>query len=103
MKPYTNALTLSHRGKGIPYGGTGEVREDGDANFGFRDLKGQPEMHEEIPELQRDPALARLVCSINASNTGLPSSAVRRRNFAFRFGTRQQSQQLGGDLVPDSE
>ena len=71
MERYNNFLTIQHRGKCIPYGGVGEVREDGDANYGFKDLKSHPEAHNEVPELQRDPAMDRLVRASNGSATGL--------------------------------
>jgi len=69
--PYSNILSIRRRGKPIPYGGVGEVREDGHANYGFRDLKGDQEAHAHVPELQSDVALSRLVQSINLPHTGL--------------------------------
>lgn len=68
---YTNRLEISPAGKAVPYGGTGELRDDGDANYGFKDLKGSPQLQAGVPELQRDPALRHLVATINAPHTGL--------------------------------
>jgi hypothetical protein len=68
---YRNYLSLNHEHKTIPYGGTGEVREDGDANYGFRDIKGDNTLLSSIPELQRDAALMALVQAINAPQTGI--------------------------------
>lgn len=68
---YQNVLAISHRGKGIPYGGFGEVREDGDANYGFVCLKGALEKLDDIPELARDDALKKLVAVINAPESSL--------------------------------
>lgn len=70
-KPYFNFLSIRQRGKAIPYGGTGDLREDGDANYGFRFAKGNPGVLDWIPELKRDPALDRLVRDINALESGL--------------------------------
>jgi len=71
MTTYSNYLTIRHRGKGIPYGGNGEIREDGDANYGFKYVKGNETALRQIPELARDPALLQLALAINASTTGL--------------------------------
>lgn len=68
---YTNQLSLNHKHKGVPYGGLGEVREDGDANYGFKDIKGNIALLLEIPELKRDQALLSLVQAINAPSTDL--------------------------------
>ena len=68
---YLNHLTISHRGKGIPYGGLGEIREDGGANHGFRNLKGRPHLIDLVPELRSDPALRSLVLTVNAAHTAL--------------------------------
>lgn len=71
MTTYSNYLTIKHRGKGIPYGGTGEAREDGDANYGFKYVKGDDAALCQIPELVRDPALLQLALAINSAQTGL--------------------------------
>ncbi|HKU19261.1 MAG TPA: hypothetical protein VJP80_08460 [Candidatus Saccharimonadales bacterium] len=68
---YHNYLTINHRGKGIPYGGLGEAREDGDANFGFRYAKNNESLLKQIPELQTDVHLYRLAAAINAAETWL--------------------------------
>ncbi|WP_125990137.1 hypothetical protein [Sphingobium yanoikuyae] len=73
MPSYTNALQISQEGKGIPYGGTGEIREDGDANYGFKNLKGRPDRLADIPELARDEALHDLVASLNAPESAFGS------------------------------
>lgn len=70
---YTNVLTINHDGKGIPYGGSGEPREDGSANYGFKNLKGALERLSEIPELEADAALFSLIEAINQPDTGLLS------------------------------
>jgi hypothetical protein len=71
QKPYTNQLSLNHEPKGVPYGGLGEIRGDGDANYGFKDIKGNNALLLEIPELKRDHGLMSLVHAINAPHTGL--------------------------------
>lgn len=71
MPIYSNTLELNHRPKDIPYGGTGELREDGDANYGFKYIKGNEQLLLQIPELQRDAALFELVRAINDPVTGL--------------------------------
>jgi hypothetical protein len=44
-------LTIRNRGKGVPYGGSGEPREDGPANYGFKPLNGKPEEERKCREL----------------------------------------------------
>jgi hypothetical protein len=44
MSSYSNTLELNHKPKDIPYGGTGELREDGDANYGFKYIKGNEQL-----------------------------------------------------------
>lgn len=68
-----NVLQIEQSGKGIPYGGTGEIRPDGYANHGFKNLKGALQRLEDIPELQRDAELRHLVAAINGPETGLLS------------------------------
>jgi hypothetical protein len=68
---YRNYLSLNHALKTIPYGGIGEVREDGDANYGFKDIKGDNALLFSIPELKSDSALMTLVRAINAPQTGI--------------------------------
>lgn len=70
---YTNGLQINQSGKGIPYSGLGEIRLDGDANYGFKNLKTHPESIDSVPELERDPALRELVRTINAPESGLLS------------------------------
>ena len=72
---YRNWLSVSPLGKAIPYAGTGEPRPDGGANFGFKDLKGRPERLDEVPEANEDHALAELMRTINAPDTGVFSIA----------------------------
>jgi hypothetical protein len=71
MRACKNMLALDHKPKGIPYGGAGEMRPDGDANYGFKDIKGRPDLLPTIPELARDPALLEAIGVINQPNTGL--------------------------------
>jgi hypothetical protein len=68
---YANYLSISQRGKGIPYGGTGVLRDDGDTNYGFKYLKGNEPGLRQVPELVKDAALLRLALAINHSETGL--------------------------------
>ena len=68
---YLNDLRIERSGKGIPYGGMGEPREDGEANYGFKDLKGNLDQISSVPELARDPDLLALVQRINAPTVGL--------------------------------
>ena len=84
MRRYRNFLTIGEEGKGIPYGGLGIIREDGDANHGFRDLKGRLERADEVPELVRDPALRELIEVINDGRSplfsvGCASGAVEQQ------------------------
>lgn len=71
MTRHFNYLSIRHRGKAVPYGGNGVLREDGDANFGFRYAKGDETALRAIPELAKDPALFDLALAINAPQTGL--------------------------------
>jgi len=68
---HRNYLSLKHEHKTIPYGGVGEMREDGDANYGFKDVKGDNSLINTIPELKHDPALMALVRVINTPKTGI--------------------------------
>ena len=68
---YMNYLSISQRGKGIPYGGTGVLREDGDTNYGFKYLKGNEPGLRQVPELIKDPALLELALAINHPESGL--------------------------------
>ena len=68
---YRNYLSLKHEHKTIPYGGNGEVRKDGDANYGFKDLKGDNHLLNTIPELTHDPDLMKLIRAINTPQTGI--------------------------------
>jgi hypothetical protein len=43
QQPQVMILAIRNRGKGVPYGGSGEPREDGSANYGLKPLKGKPE------------------------------------------------------------
>lgn len=70
---YRNYLSLKHEHKTIPYGGIGERREDGDANHGFKNIKGNNSLLDTIPELKNDPALMALISTINAPSTGICS------------------------------
>lgn len=68
---YANYLSIRHRGKPIPYGGDGVLRDDGDANYGFKYVKGNETALRVIPELVNDPALLDLALAINSPQTGL--------------------------------
>ena len=70
---FENYFSIVHRHKPIPYGGDGTVREDGDANYGFRCLKGALERIDDVPELVRDPALRQLALAVNGPATSLLS------------------------------
>lgn len=70
---YRNYLSIKHEHKTVPYCGSGEMRPDGDANYGFKNLKSHPELIDTIPELIKDPALMKLARAINAPDTGLCS------------------------------
>ncbi|NJM98670.1 MAG: hypothetical protein HC800_17275 [Phormidesmis sp. RL_2_1] len=65
-QPYLNALVMSPHGKCIPYAGDGLMRADGNANYGFKNLKIKPDLIETIPELAADADLKSLVSSLNA-------------------------------------
>ena len=72
MEPqYRNILVMAHKSKGIPYWGSGKPRSDGDMNYGFQDLKGQPELLDDVPELQTDAALRSLMAAISGRGIGL--------------------------------
>src|ERR1700752_1620806 len=62
-------LSIRHRGKGVPYFGSGQKRADGDASFGFQNLKSAPERVESLPEVHSDPALKQLLQRANAPKT----------------------------------
>lgn len=66
---YTNSLHVSQEGKGIPYWGDGVIRDDGDANYGFKNLKGHPDRIAEIPELARDEVLRDCVALLNEAGS----------------------------------
>jgi hypothetical protein len=68
---HRNYLSLKHEHKTIPYGGVGKMREDGDANYGFKDIKGDNRLINSIPELKHDSALMALVRVINTPKTGI--------------------------------
>jgi len=68
---YRNYLSLKHEHKTIPYGGVGEIRKDGAANYGFKDIKGDNRLIDTIPELKHEPALMALVQVINTPKTGI--------------------------------
>lgn len=86
---YRNFLSISYKGKGIPYGGLGEPRDDGGANFGFKDLKGNPALIASVPELQNDPDLKALVAAINRPDTGLFSVGCVSSVIAEQQGHRR--------------
>lgn len=71
MKNYSNYLEINHKHKPIPYGGDGHLRDDGDANYGFKLIKWNSEALAAIPELKRDESLRYLVSEINEPKTGI--------------------------------
>lgn len=71
LSDYPNYLSIRCRGKGVPYYGDGEAREDGDANHGFKNLKTNPELIDSVPELVPDRALRRIVEALNARTSGV--------------------------------
>ena len=71
MTVYSNLLSLNFKPKGVPYGGSGEEREDGGANYGFKNLRRNPELIDSVPELQRDQSLRKVIELINGPATGL--------------------------------
>lgn len=58
-------LTIRNCGKGVPYGGSGEPREDGSANYGFKPLKGKPEEAVQIPVVQDEEHFCAALVAIN--------------------------------------
>ncbi|KRC82073.1 hypothetical protein [Sphingomonas sp. Root241] len=87
-KSYSVVLTIGHNGKGIPYGGHGELRGDGAANYGFKDLKGNPHLLAQVPELDDDPALFDLVETISQPENGLVSVGCAGWSFSEDKGYR---------------
>jgi hypothetical protein len=71
MATYRSTLEIAHGGKGIPYGGTGEVRPDGGANHGFKNLKSDIARLADVPEVADDAPLRDLIFAINQPMTGL--------------------------------
>jgi hypothetical protein len=67
---YQNVLSIRQGGKNVPYGGFGERRADGEANYGFQNLKRNPAASTMVPELNRDPALLALANALNAEESG---------------------------------
>lgn len=87
---YENVLSISYKEKGIPYGGFGEPRPDGGANYGFKNLKGDSSLKASVPELQKDAPLKGIICAINRRDTGLFSIGCDTRYFRDeRTYTRQ--------------
>jgi hypothetical protein len=70
---YRNLLSIRQDGKGVPYGGSGEPRADGEANYGFFNLKSNLVGASSVPELKRDPALFALARVLNAAGSGFLS------------------------------
>ncbi|MEO5617193.1 MAG: hypothetical protein ABIS67_05450 [Candidatus Eisenbacteria bacterium] len=84
-----NRLVILPRRMTIPYGGSGAIRTDGGANYGFANLKQQPHLIDTVPELAHDPALKSVVSTINRHSTGLFSSACEscqsREHRGYRY------------------
>ena len=66
MQQQTIFLSIKNGGKGVPYGGADEDRPDGSRNFGFKNLRSNPEEIEVIPEAQNVPALKNALRVLNA-------------------------------------
>lgn len=62
-------FTIKPGGKGVPYGGRGELREDGSANYGFKALKGKPEEAVLINEVQDEEHFRNALVAINGLDT----------------------------------
>src|SRR5438132_3450612 len=73
--PYLNVLSISPVTRTVPYEGTGKQRLDGGANYGFTNLKRNPELLDTIPEFRSDPALRSIMAAIDSPATGLFSVA----------------------------
>jgi len=71
MTACSNYLSIMHRGKPIPYGGDGVLRNGGDADHEFKYVKGDETVLRAIPELAKDPALLNLALAINSPQMGL--------------------------------
>ena len=69
-----NFLSIDQGMKTIPYFGDGTIREDGDANYGFKNIKSDLSLIESIPELAEDASLKSLVRAINDPQTSLFST-----------------------------
>lgn len=63
-------LSISARGKGIPYPGTAQY-EEGSTHFGFRPLKGRPDEAAAIHEVQDEPTLRDTIVALNDQATGV--------------------------------
>ena len=88
-KNYSNSLGIDHKHKPIPYGGDGRLRDDGEANYGFKLAKWNAATLEEIPELQRDISLKNLIRAINDPSTGLFSVGCLSDSVADENGYRR--------------
>jgi hypothetical protein len=88
MNSYLNHLSISHKIKGIPYGGSEVKREDGEANHGFKPLKRNPFLIEKIPEALLDEALRNLLVEINCPDTSLFSVGCSSSDISDEKGFR---------------
>lgn len=86
---YRNHMSIKQGGKGVPYGGSGVLREDGEANYGFRNLKTNPGDLDSVPELVRDPALRALVVNLNRRNSGFFTVGCMSFDVAEQSGHRR--------------
>jgi hypothetical protein len=86
--PYLNVLSISPVAKSVPYEGTGSQRLDGGANYGFKNLKRNPELLDTIPEFESDPALRSIMAAIDSSATGLFSVACLSKTIVDDHGCR---------------
>lgn len=86
--PYLNVLVISRVPKTVPYEGTGVTRPDGGANYGFKNLKRQPELLDTIPEFASDPALKSIMAAIDRPSTGVFSIACLSKTITDEHGCR---------------
>ncbi len=63
-------LTISARGKGIPYPGVADS-EEVSTHYGFRPLKGRPDEAAAIHEVQDDVPLRNVLIAFNDHSTGV--------------------------------
>jgi hypothetical protein len=85
---FLNLLELSPRKKTVPYPPVEAPKEDGGRDYGFKNLKLHPELLDQVPELEQDPALRKILAAIDQPTTGLFSIACESRMIADARGSR---------------